>query len=192
MVRKATFWVTGIRERNAAWSPGGRTTGSGGGGGPNTGMSESFHPIGSGIFGPGRVVPAVGAFAVPDMPEMSPEALGSAADSEPSGDGDCDPAAEGSPDGSNAESEGHVVGDAAVPDKTDMGCAGVASDGAAAGRDRSVAQPATGSTTRPVQIAASTIWRRDSLITPAPYGPRATLPFRGASDGARRTTWACT
>jgi hypothetical protein len=72
MVRKATGWVTGTRERKGTSSPGGSTIGSGGGAGPKSGTSESFHPIGGGIDGRPAEVPAAGAF--PESATGEPEA----------------------------------------------------------------------------------------------------------------------
>jgi hypothetical protein len=57
MVRNATGWVTGMRDRNGTASPAGRTIGSGAGGAPNCGTSESFQPTGGAIDG----TPVVGA-----------------------------------------------------------------------------------------------------------------------------------
>src|ERR1700754_954290 len=65
MVRKATGWVTGIRDRKGTSSPAGSTIGSGSGAGPKTGTSESFHPIGGGIDGTPADVPAAGASPEP-------------------------------------------------------------------------------------------------------------------------------
>src|SRR3954471_3503566 len=59
MVRKATGWVTGIRERKGTLSPGGRVIGSADGAGGNDGMSLSFQPTGAPRAGAEVGMPAV-------------------------------------------------------------------------------------------------------------------------------------
>src|SRR3954453_10513635 len=162
MVRKATFWVTGTRERNGTSSPGGRTIGSGAGRGPNCGTSLSFHPIGGPRSDPAMVPGlAPGWSGSPSPRRPGPGASTgpprSPPGTEPSDDGE--PGDDGEPSGDREPSDDGEFSGEGEPD----GGADGGADGEAASVRRQCSAlhpPAAGRTTSPAQMAPSTTRRR--------------------------------